>query len=306
VGTPLEILAKVAADQAKEFGADYPALAACLSPYGTITGDGRTQQSVLAVAQTQTDWLDSPPIQRSLAGGAFDFATLKKTPTTVYLILPPNRLTTHATWLRLMISGILQPLLKSVTDPEVPVLMMLDEFAQMGHLAVIENNMGLMREYGVKLWPILQDLTQLKELYPKRWESFVGNAGVRQLFAPQDRTTSEEFSKLSGERIYWLDTIGTNESENTGPQSSKTKGVNAGLTHMPGPVYWPQGLRGMEDDQAVLFGKGQPRRTWLPQPDRLPGVCDMLEAAKTGKAPSRSVVNNASYGERDKWPMTRP
>lgn len=40
-------------------------------------------------------------------------------------------------------------------------LFMLDEFAALGQLEMVQTAMGLMRGYGVKLWPILQDLSQL-------------------------------------------------------------------------------------------------------------------------------------------------
>jgi type IV secretion system protein VirD4 len=276
----MDALAKVIASLVKEHGAEHDAVAACLNPYSKVIGDGRTQSTILSTAQTQTDWLDSRPIKASLSAGAFDFATLKDTPTTVYLILPPNRLATHATWLRLMIASVLQPLLRSVRPAKVPVLMMLDEFAQMGHISVIENNMGLMREYGVKLWPILQDLTQLKDLYAGRWESFVGNAGVLQSFAPQDETTRDYLSKLSGQRLYWLKTVGTNTGQTVGPQSTSSTGLNEGWSNMQGPIYWPQGLAAMKAGQAVLFSQGRAPRSWLPDPSAMPEVRAMLAMAE--------------------------
>lgn len=61
----------------------------------------------------------------------------------------------------------------------VPVLLMLDEFAQLGPLLVIENNLAMMRGYGVKLWAVFQDLSQAQAIYKERWESCLGNAGVR-------------------------------------------------------------------------------------------------------------------------------
>jgi type IV secretion system protein VirD4 len=68
-------------------------------------------------------------------------------------------------------------------------------------MQVIENNVALMRGYGLKLWLILQDLAQIQSLYKTRWESFIGNAGVVQSFAPQDVTTRDYLSNLSGQRL---------------------------------------------------------------------------------------------------------
>lgn len=254
-----------------------PAIAACLNRFAKVSVESRELLSILSTAQTQTDWLDSRLVRADLARGAFDFGSLKERPATIYLILPPNRLATHSTWLRIMITAILTPLLRSVARAKVPVLMMLDEFAQLGHIPVIENNLGLMREYGVKLWPVFQDLAQAQQLYEKRWESFIGNAGVLQSFAPQDATTRDYLSKLSGQRLYWLKTAGTNVGLSMGGKSSMNSGTTEGMMNIQGPVYWPQSLASMKDGQAVLFAKGRAPRSWLPDPSEISGVSEILQ-----------------------------
>ena len=52
--------------------------------------------------------------------------------------------------------------------PEGAVLFLLDEFAALGRLEAVERAMGLMAGYGLQLWPILQDLSQLRALYGPR------------------------------------------------------------------------------------------------------------------------------------------
>jgi hypothetical protein len=74
----------------------------------------------------------------------------------------------------------------------------MDEFAALGKMDVIETAAGLMAGYGVKLWPILQDLSQLKRHYPQSWETFLGNAGLHQFFGNTDLTTLEHVSKRLG------------------------------------------------------------------------------------------------------------
>ena len=64
----------------------------------------------------------------------------------------------------------------------------------------IEDAAGQIASYGVKLWPILQDLGQLKALYKERWETFMGNAGVLQFFGNNDLTTLEWISSASARR----------------------------------------------------------------------------------------------------------
>lgn len=78
------------------------------------------------------------------------------------------------------------------------VLFVMDEFAVLGHLPAIENAAGQMAGFGVKLWPILQDLSQLQALYDKRWETFLANAGVHQFFGNADLTTLKHVSDRLG------------------------------------------------------------------------------------------------------------
>lgn len=273
------------------FGEDFPELAAKLSNFSEVSSDNRELMSILSTAKTQTGWLDSRRIKRDLRQGTHDFGMMKRKPVTVYLILPPRYLETHSTWLRLAITSVLMPLIRTIGGA-VPVLFMLDEFAQLGRLEVIERNMALTREYGVKLWPILQDLSQLKDHYKERWESFIGNAGIKHLFAPQDHTTQEYFSKLSGQRDYWFEATGTTGGTTLGPQMSHSTGASVSWSKTPGPELWDKGLARMNRGQAVLFYQGFNYRAFLPDPSEsewLPAEAAMLQAAQaatTGKTAS--------------------
>jgi len=251
--------------------------------FSEVTSDNKELNSVISTALTQTRWLDSRPIKADLAKGHFDFASLKEKPVTVYLILPPRYLATHSTWLRVLITSCLMPLLRSVDGAKVPVLFMLDEFAQLGTMKAIEDNVALMRGYGLKLWLILQDLSQVQSLYKERWESFIGNAGVVQSFAPQDVTTRDYLSKLSGQRLYWLKTGGTSNSANMGHQHSHSTGSSETDQYLPGPIFWPQGLAAMDIGQAVLFSRGRCVRTWLPDPEQEDDALGIRRAMQKAK-----------------------
>ena len=281
VGADADTLAREIKDHLLPLGASHnDAIAPKLGRFTRLSAENRELFSILSTAQTQTCWLDSLPIRTDLSKGTMDFGQLKERPTTVYLILPPRFLATHSTWLRIMITAILNPLIRSVRQPKVPVLFMLDEFAQLGHLPVIENNLALMREYGVKIWVVFQDLAQAEDIYKTRWESFIGNAGVVQAFAPQDKTTRNYLSELSGQRLYWLESTSRNESATYGKQASSTSGSQSGYQNMPGPVYWPQGLASMKDGQSVLFARGKAPRAWLPDPTEIPTIRSILSQAE--------------------------
>lgn len=160
------------------------------------------RSGVLSTAQEQTAFLSSPAMQRALGKSTFNIEDLKtnKKGCTVYLCLPARRLGTHGRFLRLMITVALARMEAVKGDPACgfPVLFMLDEFAALGHMQVIERAAGLMAGYGVKLWTVLQDLTQLKRDYRESWETFLGNAGTMQFFGNSDATTCRYVSEMVG------------------------------------------------------------------------------------------------------------
>ena len=108
---------------------------------------------------------------------------------TVYVVLPPEYLETHKRFMRLFVNLAIRGM-SSGEKPRYPVLFVLDEFYSLGRLTLIEKAAGLLSGYGLKLWPVIQNLGQLKHLYPNNWEAFVANAGAVQCFGVNDNTTS--------------------------------------------------------------------------------------------------------------------
>jgi type IV secretion system protein VirD4 len=154
--------------------------------------------SVLSTARRHLRFLSYPAIRESVSGHDFDLADLKRERMTVYLCLPAMRMATCNRWLRLFINQALETFEREPVKPDPPVLLVLDEFATLGHMGAIEGAAGFIAGYGVKLWVILQDLGQLKSLYRERWETFMGNAGVVQVFGLNDATSLEYVAKRLG------------------------------------------------------------------------------------------------------------
>jgi type IV secretion system protein VirD4 len=169
--------------------------------------DRNSSRDFISIAINETRFLDSPQIQRDLAGAGVDWDRLKREVTTVYVILPADRLDTHANYLRLVVSSALQTLLRSPPSTMLPpVLFMLDEFAQLGSLSPIENAMGIADGLGVQLWPFLQDVSQLKALYQDRWQTFLGNAAALTAFGARDIFTAQYLSARAGNKAVIVET----------------------------------------------------------------------------------------------------
>lgn len=151
--------------------------------------------SVLSTARKNLRFVQYDSMRQVLSGHDFDLEDLKKGNMTVYLVLPAMRMGTCSQWLRLFINLTLAATESSPIKPEIPTLMILDEFAVLGRMQELERAIGQIAGLGVRIWTILQDLGQLKALYKERWETFLGNSGVIQCFGNVDQFTSDWVSK---------------------------------------------------------------------------------------------------------------
>jgi type IV secretion system protein VirD4 len=190
----------------------------------------REAASVMSSAQRHTHFLDSPRIVAATARSDFQFSALRHDLTSIFLVLPPNRLDAYSRWLRLLVAQALQDIARDGEAAQAgaarlkqPALFLLDEFAALGRLEAVERAMGLMAGYGLQLWPILQDMSQLKDLYGARANTFVANAGVLQTFGVNDFETAKWLSQMIGRETAGYQT----ESHKPGDAPSTSYNVTA-------------------------------------------------------------------------------
>lgn len=219
---------------------DFPPVRQKAGRFATMTDE---MGSIVSAAVSQTRFLDTPAIADDLAkDSGFDFAMMRRETVTVYLVLPLEEVGQHANWLRLIVAAALRALMKDTGDGSRPsVLFLLDEFAQLGHLSEIENAMAAVRGLNIQIWPILQDLTQLKALYADRWETFLGTAGMITTFGPNDMTTAEYFSRRSG--------VTQVDIKHSGASNAST------VPHSV-PLFRPEDLLGYPAGETLCFKRG--------------------------------------------------
>ena len=210
----------------------------------------REAAGVLSAAQRHTHFLDSPRIVDVTARSDFRFADLKRRNASVFLVLPPDRLSTYSRWLRLLVAQSLTDMARDPAKPATPVLYLLDEFAALGHLAPVERAMGLMAGYGVQLWPILQDVHQLRATYGQRAGTFLSNAGVLQVFGVNDHDSARLVSDLLGQETVVFQTMSR-------ALDSDRSGISYGEQHTARPLLTPDEVRNLPPHAELLFLAGQ-------------------------------------------------
>jgi type IV secretion system protein VirD4 len=186
---------------------------------------------------------------RVLGRSDFAFADMKASPATIFLVLPPDRIAAYARWLRLMIAQALTDLSRGAV-PARPVLFLLDEFAALGRLDPVERAMGLMAGYGVQLWPICQDIHQLRTLYRERAGTFFSNAGALQIFGVNDHDSAKLVSDLLGQETVMFETMSR-------ALDADETGISFGVQHVGRPLLTPDEVRTLRPDLQLLFLAGQ-------------------------------------------------
>lgn len=173
-----------------------PATAAAL----VMNAGTNERGSFFTTAMRNIRWLDSIAMQKTLAYSDFAIGELKNKPMTVYVVLPPDLLDEHKRFMRLFVNLAIRGLTQGGKG-KFPVLFLLDEFYSLGKMAVLERAAGLLSGYGLKLWPVVQNLSQLQHLYPRNWETFLANAGVVQVFSVNDKATADYLVSRLGKAV---------------------------------------------------------------------------------------------------------
>lgn len=180
----------------------------------------KERDSVLSTVRRHTKFLDYTALRDVLRGHDFNLSDLKTDPAgvTIYLCFPATRIEMAGRWLRIFINQLLDAMERTRIAPSVPVLACLDEFPVLGYMRQLENAIGQIASFGVKLWVIVQDLSQIKALYGERAESFVANAGLLQCFGITDIASAEYIAKKLGKTPVEVGRIGevTSDQESQG------------------------------------------------------------------------------------------
>lgn len=232
--------------------------------------------SVLAGAQAHTHFLDSPRIRTSLSRSDFQFEDLKSKQTSIYLILPADRLSTFGRWLRLLIQQAITVNARNIeVKPERPILFLLDEMPTLGKLPALEQAYGLMAGFGMQLWGIAQDLSQLAKVYGEfGWQTFISNSGVIQYFGSRDEKTAEYFSTLCGvttievhnfswavgKALGYASSFSSSFGGGSGSSSSSSSTNNSdswtrttGVNESQRKLAYPDELMVMKENRQVIF-----------------------------------------------------
>ena len=131
----------------------------------------------------------------------------------------------------------------------VHVHFLMDEFANVSLPDDFEKILSVMRSREISVSIILQNLSQLKALFDKQWESIVGNCDEFLYLGGNEQSTHKYVSELIGKETLDYDTYGKSTGH-TGNYSTNYQIVGREL-------ITPEEVRTLNDKYAILFVRGE-------------------------------------------------
>lgn len=157
-----------------------------------------TRPCVLGTVQSHMRLFDSDIIRRATDTTAMDLdAFVAGKPMSLYLIVPPFKLTAYRPLLRLWITGLILLMTQRPQRPKERTLMLCDEVGNLGRIDALLTATTLLRSWGLTLWSFWQNAAQL-QIYGSQANTLTDNAGVIQIFGVRNYRMAKELSDVIG------------------------------------------------------------------------------------------------------------
>jgi len=145
-------------------------------------------------------WLN-PVVDAATATSDFDLREVRRRRMSIYLGVSPDNIDRIAPVYSLFLQQLVDLNTRDLPDPasNVPVLVLLDEFARLGKASVIASGFSYVAGYGLRLLPVIQSRAQLRAIYgPDTTDEIIANCGVEVVFTPKELKVANELSERLG------------------------------------------------------------------------------------------------------------
>ena len=178
-----------------------------------------TYSGVMSNLSESTKFLSDPQIKAATAKLSFSMEDLATGKSTVYVVIPTERMDTQKTWLRIIIAAGMHifknPRAKLKSGHRC--LFLIDEFAALGRLDDLPRDIATMSGFGVDFALIVQGLDQLKDHYAEARGTILSNCAYKWFCKVNDLDSAKYLSETLGK---W--TIGTMSMSSTSSRQGRS------------------------------------------------------------------------------------
>jgi len=278
-----------------------------------------TYSGVMSNLSESTKFLSDPQVKAATATSSFSMEDLAAKTTSVYVVIPTDRMDTQKTWLRLVIAAAMhtfkRPKQRRVSKHRT--LFLIDEFAALGRLDDLPRDIATMGGFGVDFALVVQGLDQLKDHYGEAKGTILSNCAYKWFCDVNDLDSAKYLSDTLGKAT--VTTTSTAASTSAGPGGGSSSestthsetgrfllnpdevlnlGKNVAITIQPNghaqyvrPVdYW---------NLQKAFGylrEGHPALYWEPPLTYDPNPYVETDATVLAEAPDEPAFNSRSGG----------
>jgi len=222
---------------------------------------GDEKGSILSTTYRQLDWLSDRNIQRVLSRSNFDLRDFLNGNMDIYLILPEDQVKEHARLVRMIITMLMFLFVqnKRAEKPKQKVLFLLEEVAQLGYCADVEQAIEVLRARGVVIWTFFQSLSQIKS-YQKP-DLFLG-APIKQIFTIDDVPTMQWVQSLAGKQTVQVSSRTMNKGKSKRHlqfnSSTFTSGAGESIQETGVDLLHLNEIRELSKDEQLIFIQSAP------------------------------------------------
>ena len=228
------------------------ACAASLLDYVNTSDNTRT--SIRKTFTSRFDLFTNPIIDAATSANDFDISAVRKRRISIYLGITPNTLDRLAPLLNLFFQQVVDLNTRELPEHNKALkyqcLLMPDEFRSLGKMKVLVNGIAFFRGYGLRVLPIFQAPSQVREVYgDDAAKTFFKNHHVRIAYTPADIDDATEVSRELGNFTYKATSKSKPMAFSKGTQSQSESDQARAL-------LLPQEVKDIGEDEAIIFAKG--------------------------------------------------
>jgi len=162
----------------------------------------RERGAILTTCFRSLKWVNDVPMRRLLLDSDFLLSRIvRSSRDNLFIVLPFDYMeeARQIRWMRVLVNLINVHLFRNPRSSSQPkLLMILDEFKQLGYMRMLEEGIVTARGAGAKYWILLQDIGQLKANYKASWQTFLGASNVQVFGAGNDPDTTKWTAEALG------------------------------------------------------------------------------------------------------------
>ena len=214
----------------------------------------KVRNSILISFNKPLGIFSDPITAKATSSDTFDFRDVRKKRISIYVVIPPNKIAKFGKLLNLFFEQLLNVNMaeEPADNPDLKYqcLLLLDEFAAMGRVGIIEKASAFMRSYNMRLLLIFQSKGQLKDqaLYGDNGtENLLSNMSVQIAFPPRSDADAKDYSDMIGQMTY----KSTSTSRNANLLADKANRSKS-VSDQSRAVLLPQEIKALGEDKCII------------------------------------------------------